>query len=195
MLLGEDGGRARGWPLACPPITALNAARMATSVLLKPTSPQMSRSIGCSDSMSALVAAMAAIWSAVSLKSSEDSNSRCHLLSVGRERQSRARSRARRARARSFSRGVVEDRFLRALLGPAPICHRRVSGERRSSFANADVARDEKALLERHVEPRLIGKGERRAPHSRLPPAFHQARGMPDFMPSKRPMPCSRWTT
>ena len=29
-----------------PPITALNAARIATSVLPKPTSPQISRSIG-----------------------------------------------------------------------------------------------------------------------------------------------------
>ena len=49
-----------------PSITALNAARMATSVLPKPTSPQMRRSIGLGRSMSALVSSMARIWSGVS---------------------------------------------------------------------------------------------------------------------------------
>ena len=44
----------------------LNAARRATSVLPKPTSPQSRRSIGRSDSMSALMSATAAAWSGVS---------------------------------------------------------------------------------------------------------------------------------
>jgi hypothetical protein len=42
-----------------PPITALNAARIATSVLPKPTSPQIRRSIGRVRSMSALASLMA----------------------------------------------------------------------------------------------------------------------------------------
>ena len=46
--------------------TALKAARIATSVFPNPTSPQMSRSIGRTLIMSALVAAIAVIWSGVS---------------------------------------------------------------------------------------------------------------------------------
>ena len=49
-----------------PSCTALNAARMATSVLPKPTSPHTSRSIGASASMSALTSTMALSWSTVS---------------------------------------------------------------------------------------------------------------------------------
>ncbi len=45
---------------------ATKAARMATSVLPKPTSPQMRRSIGCDERMSAFTSAMAAAWSGVS---------------------------------------------------------------------------------------------------------------------------------
>ncbi len=53
---------------ACfPPVTALNAARMATSVLPNPTSPQMRRSMGLGHSMSALVSSMAVSWSGVSV--------------------------------------------------------------------------------------------------------------------------------
>ena len=44
----------------------LNAARSATSVLPKPTSPQSSRSMGLLASMSALMSAMAERWSGVS---------------------------------------------------------------------------------------------------------------------------------
>ena len=44
----------------------LNAARSATSVLPKPTSPQSRRSIGFGDSMSALMSSIAARWSGVS---------------------------------------------------------------------------------------------------------------------------------
>ena len=45
---------------------ALNAARRATSVLPKPTSPQTRRSMGFADCMSAFTSAMAASWSGVS---------------------------------------------------------------------------------------------------------------------------------
>ncbi|XQU67722.1 hypothetical protein OJJOAM_000453 [Cupriavidus sp. H18C1] len=51
-----------------PPITATKAARSATSVLPKPTSPQTSRSIGLPEVMSAITAAIAAAWSGVSSK-------------------------------------------------------------------------------------------------------------------------------
>ncbi len=58
-----------------PPVTHLKAARMATSVLPKPTSPQIRRSMGRVDSMSAFVWAMARSWSWVSRKGKELSNS------------------------------------------------------------------------------------------------------------------------
>ena len=51
----------------CLPLTATaNAARIATSVLPKPTSPQTSRSIGCGASRSSLTASIARCWSSVS---------------------------------------------------------------------------------------------------------------------------------
>ena len=49
-----------------PSITAMNAARRATSVLPKPTSPQMSRSIGLPLAKSSVTASMLASWSSVS---------------------------------------------------------------------------------------------------------------------------------
>ena len=51
-----------------PPVTAMNAARNATSVLPKPTSPQTRRSIGCGEIMSWMTAWIAACWSGVSSK-------------------------------------------------------------------------------------------------------------------------------
>ena len=66
-----------------PPVTHLKAARMATSVLPKPTSPQIRRSMGRVASMSAFVWAMARSWSWVSRKGKELSNSHIHLLSGG----------------------------------------------------------------------------------------------------------------
>lgn len=51
-----------------PPSTAMNAARSATSVLPKPTSPHTRRSIGLPLVMSPITAAMAAAWSGVSSK-------------------------------------------------------------------------------------------------------------------------------
>ncbi len=49
-----------------PLIAATKAARNATSVLPKPTSPQISRSIGRPEPRSLIVASMAASWSSVS---------------------------------------------------------------------------------------------------------------------------------
>ncbi len=64
-----------------PSMTALNAARTATSVLPKPTSPQIKRSIGRGRSMSIFVSMIAFIWSGVSRNGNECSNSDCHLVS------------------------------------------------------------------------------------------------------------------
>ena len=46
---------------------------------------------------------------------------------------------------------------------PWPICRRRARRAAGFLFPDADVARDEVALLERHVEPGVVGKGDRRA--------------------------------
>ena len=51
-----------------PPMTATNAARNATSVLPKPTSPQISLSIGRPDVISLMTFVIAACWSMVSSK-------------------------------------------------------------------------------------------------------------------------------
>ncbi len=51
-----------------PPMTAMKAARSATSVLPKPTSPQTRRSIGRPEVMSLMTLMMAAAWSGVSSK-------------------------------------------------------------------------------------------------------------------------------
>ncbi len=67
VLLGEQGGRHHT-ATCLPAWTAMKAARSATSVLPKPTSPQMTRSMGLPDFMSSRTCSMAAAWSAVSSK-------------------------------------------------------------------------------------------------------------------------------
>ena len=57
-----------------PPETATNAARKATSVLPKPTSPQINLSIGLSVIKSRIVAIIAAAWSSVSAYSKPSAN-------------------------------------------------------------------------------------------------------------------------
>jgi primosomal protein N' len=89
-----------------PPWTDLKAARMATSVLPKPTSPQMSRSIGRVRSMSAFVSLMALSWSRVSVKGNEASNSFCHVVSSAHAWPGCA-SRAAWMRSSSAARSIV----------------------------------------------------------------------------------------
>ena len=60
---------------------ALKAARTAISVLPKPTSPQIRRSIGTGFSMSALTSSMVVSWSAVSWYGNASSSSFCHGVS------------------------------------------------------------------------------------------------------------------
>ncbi len=66
-----------------PDIAATKAARSATSVLPKPTSPQISRSIGRPEAMSSSTSAMARDWSSVSAKGKRAQNS-SQLPSAGR---------------------------------------------------------------------------------------------------------------
>src|SRR5665647_1949113 len=64
-----------------PSWIALNAARTATSVLPKPTSPESRRSIGMGRSMSALTSSMVVSWSGVSANGNDSSSSRCQGVS------------------------------------------------------------------------------------------------------------------
>ena len=64
-----------------PSWIALNAARIATSVLPNPTSPHSSRSIGNGRSMSDLMSTIAVRWSGVSTNGKASSISRCHGVS------------------------------------------------------------------------------------------------------------------
>ena len=61
-----------------PAVATLNAARTATSVLPKPTSPQTSRSIGCGDSSSSFTVSMAMRWSSVSSNGNDASSRAIH---------------------------------------------------------------------------------------------------------------------
>jgi hypothetical protein len=65
MLAGQQRGGADDGHLQ-PAIAATKAARMATSVLPKPTSPTISRSIGLPASRSAITSEIAVSWSSVS---------------------------------------------------------------------------------------------------------------------------------
>ena len=67
-----------------PSCTALNAARTATSVLPKPTSPEISRSMGTAASMSCFTSLMVVSWSGVSMNGKDSSSSRCHGVSAAK---------------------------------------------------------------------------------------------------------------
>ncbi len=96
-----------------PSWTALNTARMATSVLPKPTSPQTSRSMGRGRSMSSLTSSMARSWSTVSTNGNDDSSSACHGVSGPKawpETSSRRRYRATSSSAISCTAARARDR-------------------------------------------------------------------------------------
>ena len=59
-----------------PAFAATNAARMATSVLPKPTSPHTTRSIGCDARMSLITFSIAKPWSGVSSNGNAPANRR-----------------------------------------------------------------------------------------------------------------------
>ena len=87
LALGDShrGHRVVGTTTAtwAPDMAATKAARKATSVLPKPTSPQISRSIGRSRLMSCLIEPSALSWSSVSVYGNSASNSFCHGVSAG----------------------------------------------------------------------------------------------------------------
>ena len=169
-----------------PSMTALNAARIATSVLPKPTSPQIADPSNAACSMSFLVAAMALSWSGVSRNGNECSNSLCHFVS-GPNAWPGCVSRS--ACTREHFARVIEDRGGGVFLRPRPF---RIGErtERRRFLADADITRNQIGLLERDVELRVIGefKGE----HFLHSSAWRAARVV---SPRNRPTPCSRCTT
>ena len=131
-----------------PPVTALKAARMATSVLPKPTSPQIRRSIGRGASMSRLTSSMARSWSGVSVKWKEFSNSHIQRVSGGWAMPGPGLALGLDAEQLG---GVVEDGFFggcaRAFFQrPSPSLR-----QRRRASAEADVAADEVGLVDRDV--------------------------------------------
>ena len=138
-----------------PPITALNAARMATSVLPKPTSPQIKRSIGLARSMSAFVSPMARSWSGVSSKMNAPSNSRCHGTS-GRKRVAGLRF-AHGLDLQQFGGDVAHGAFgLFLRLLPARAAERV---QRRMRLAGADVFADQVRLGDGHIKLRRLVAG------------------------------------
>ena len=103
-----------------PDIAVTKAARSATSVLPKPTSPQISRSIGRPDARSSRTSAIARDWSSVSTKGKRAQNS-SHAPSAG---VIEAASRMRRLAAMRISSPAMSRIrcFIRALrvCQPAP---------------------------------------------------------------------------
>ena len=121
-----------------PSCTALNAARIATSVLPYPTSPQTRRSIGTGCSMSSFTSSMACSWSGVSSYGNASSISRCHGVSGPKAwpgvagaggRGPRAPAAISRTAARTCARGLLPIGAAHAAAATA--CRRRCSGARR----------------------------------------------------------------
>ena len=156
MLLARGSSSARASASACRSRATANAARTATSVLPKPTSPQTSRSIGRGASRSSFTASIARSWSSVSrYGNSASSRSSQSLLEVVRD--------ARRLLALRVEReqlaGELAHRLARAVLEVLP----RLAAElrqRRRLRVGADVARDLADLLVRDVQAVLAAEGE-----------------------------------
>ena len=134
-------------------MTATKAARSATSVLPKPTSPQTSRSIGCGETMSWITAWIAACWSGVSSKPKLVGEG---LVVVRREAEGEALARgAAGVEVEQLGGGVAH--LLGGLaLGLVPLA-RAEPVQRRLVGADAGVAADQVQLRHRHVERRLVG--------------------------------------
>ena len=133
---------------AClPSCTALNTARMATSVLPNPTSPHTRRSIGTGCSMSAFTSTMALSWSGVSWYGKR-------LLElvlpgrVGRERMA-GRGDAPAGRARTSSCAISRTAGAHAALGALPLAAAQAAEGRRLAAGVVPYGVD---LVRRHVE-------------------------------------------
>ncbi len=142
---------------ACLPLTATaNAARTATSVLPKPTSPQTSRSIGRGASRSSFTASIAASWSGVSRYGKRRLELRQPLVrEVVRDSLARLPLRVELDQLA----GELADGLPRARLHRLPRLAAELR-ERGRAGVGADVARDLAELLVRDVEPVLAAEGE-----------------------------------
>ncbi len=101
-----------------PDIAATKAARNATSVLPKPTSPQISRSIGRPDARSSSTSAMARAWSSVSANGKRAQNS--SQAPSRRRHASRRRASARSAAMRISSAAMSRMRLFISRLARLP---------------------------------------------------------------------------
>ena len=135
-----------------PSASATNAARSATSVLPKPTSPQTSRSIGLPAVRSAITASIAACWSGVSSNGEAVGEG---LVVVRRERERVALARrALRVEVQELGGGVVR-LPRRALLRLLPLAAAELV-QRRGLRRRAAVAADQVQVRDRHVELRVV---------------------------------------
>ena len=131
-----------------PDVATLNAARTATSVLPKPTSPHTSRSIGCGASRSCLTASIATPWSSVSSNGNEASRRAIHSSSGGSGGRVAVWRRAYSASSSpASSRTATRARLLSVLQALPPSLR-----ERGRLAVGADVAADLGQLVVRHVQ-------------------------------------------
>ena len=153
VLLGQQRGRRQQAPPACRRCTATKAARRATSVLPKPTSPQTSRSIGLGLTMSWITAWIAARWSGGLLEAEAGGEG---LVVVRRVAVGVALARgAAGIQVEQFGGGVAH--LLGGLaLGLVPLA-RAQPVQRRLFGADAGVAADQVQLRHRHVQRGLVG--------------------------------------
>jgi hypothetical protein len=165
--IGQSAKRSRKvWKCCCassvvgtsiatwrPSCTATNAARSATSVLPKPTSPQITRSIGRAVVMSAMTSSIAWRWSGVSSKGKASRKSGVVLF---RQREAVPLARgAARVQVEQLHRDVTH--FLRgAPAGLVPLLAAEAV-QRRRLGGGAGVAADQVERLHRHVQ--LVAAG------------------------------------
>ena len=136
-----------------PPATAANAARSATSVLPKPTSPQTTRSIGLPERMSASTASIASCWSIVSSNGNAASKAR-YAFSSNAMRPAFAGGAA-RVEVEQF-RGDVAHALGRAAARARPLLGAELVPGRRFGRA-AGVAGDAVERVHRHVKQVAAG--------------------------------------
>ena len=146
-----------------PPEAATKAARIASSVLPKPTSPHTTRSIGVGEVRSATIASEARRWSAVGSCAKASRKAAKASASIGVRLA--ARRRAARARLQE-PRGGPADRLGGAAPGVRP-ARRAERVERRRARRPFGERRDEVERGHRHVQLRLVGVAQRSGTRSR----------------------------
>ena len=182
-VLAREQRRRQTTATCLPLMAATKAARSATSVLPKPTSPQTSRSIGCPAPRSVSTASMRVLVVGLLVREAGDE------LVVGAfgRRQSRAPPAAARSAAILISSPAISRirSFSRALRDCQAVAAEPV--ELRARLVRA-VARQQLDILDRHEE--LVA-----ARIFELDAVVRSAEHGDGLRPSKRPMPWSAWTT